>query len=401
MLYDQALLIIAATDGWLYSGDEFYRDIAVDTAGYVTRSLQLPQRGFYCGEDADSEGSEGTCYLWTKDEINDHCPDHIAEDIIRMFGVTHAGNFEGKNILYLPEGLDNSLLSEARRALLPIREQRPRPHLDDKIITAWNGLTIAALARLGALTGQPEWVQAAEQAAMFIKKHLRSEDGRLLRRWRQGEAAVPAFLEDYSFSIWGLIELYQACFRVEYLQWALQLAEDMLRLFADGDGGLYDTGSDAEKILTRGRNLQDGAIPSGNGAAALALARIGQLCGREDLRLQAEKLLHKNAGMIRRYPTAFSVSLLAASYLDGKAATLVIGGGGEVDRGKLLEIARDGYRPGLEIMLLNNEAEKLQQLAPLAGNKETERARATAWLCRGRSCQPPVNEPEQLAGLLA
>ncbi len=399
MLYDQALLMNAAIDCWLSSGDTLYRDLATDTACFVCRSLTSSDGGFYCGEDADSEGEEGTSYLWSTDEVAAHFPNDTAIGIIRTFGMTPSGNFEGRNILHLPEGLDGDLIDTARNKLLPIRNSRPQPHLDDKIITGWNGLMIAAMARLGGTTGDEEWSKRALASAHFIKTNLRSDTGRLLRRWRRGEAAIPAFLDDYTFLIWGLIELYQSLFRTEHLQWALQLTDEMLDLFTDNCGGLFDTGKDAEKILTRGRILQDGATPSGNGTAAMILARLGLLTGREDLRLQAEQILQSNAGVINRYPTAFSVSLLAASYLGRNASTLVIAGN-ESNCNEFLHAARSNYHPTMEIMVIDGNRDELERIAPIIRGKETKQNQATAWLCQNRSCREPATSPEQLAELL-
>jgi uncharacterized protein YyaL (SSP411 family) len=399
MLYDQSLLILACIDAWQFSSDPFYKDMALDVATYITRQLKSPDGAFFCGEDADSEGEEGTSYLWSVEQIRQHFDDKTASAVIRLFGISDDGNFEGGNILYLPEGLDDSLLRRSRKTLLPLRDKREQPHCDDKIITSWNGLTIAALSRLGAATGDQGLINCAMDAASFIKENLLDNNGRLLRRWRQDEAAIPAFLEDYVCLIWGITELYQAGFLTRDLMWAVQLTEEMLNLFSDGDGGLYDTGHDTEKILTRGRNLQDGAMPSGNGTAAMVLLRLGLLTGRQDFSDAGERLLHNNASLINNYPTAFSMSLIAADYLFGPGESLVIAGDEKIPT-SLLEVTRNSFHPRLELIFKRKKETEIDTVAPIVAGKTTKKDQATAWLCRDKSCLEPVTDPGQLARLL-
>jgi len=394
MLYDQALLILASIDAWQLSSDGFYRKMACDIAAYVEHRLTAPNGGFLCGEDADSEGAEGTCYLWSTDEIRANFAEPDAANILRMFGMRENGNFEGMNILHLPEGLEETQLQSCRKTLLPLRERRIQPHLDDKIITAWNGLTIAAFSRLTAATGRPEYGEIAARGATFIRQHL-YVNGRLFRRWRLGEAAIPAFLEDYAFLLWGLIELYQSRFVTADLEWSVELADKMIELFSDGKGGLFDTGHDVEKVLVRGRNRQDGAIPSGNGTAALALLRLGLLTGHEHYRRIGEKLLNGNAPLMQRYPTAFAMSLIAADVHFGPAASLVLVTDDETPTG-LTSVVNGAFHPRLTTILKKPTDPGLELIAPLVAGKTTINGQAVAWLCRGQSCQAPITEPGSL-----
>jgi len=396
MLYDQGLLILAAIDAWQASGDPFYLEMGCDTAEYILDRLLIQEGSFCCGEDADSEGAEGTFYLWTIEQISRHFDREIVQEIVRMFGMSENGNFEeGRNILYLPEGIDADLLRNCRETLIPIRNKRPAPHLDDKIICSWNGLAIAALARLGAVSDKSRYTHAAGQAAEFIRQNLVDTNNRLLRRWRRGEAAIPGFLEDYACLIWGLIEFYQARFNISDLKWAIELAGQMLEIFGDGEGGLYDTGRDAEKVLLRGRNLQDGAFPSGNGTAALVLLRLGTLTGREEFTEQGRTLLEKNAAVINRYPVELAVSIAAVDNLSGSMASLVIVTDDEPPD-HLLKVIRDSYCPGVEVLLKREGEAGLEQAVPIALGKKMIENKPTAWLCRDRTCLEPVTDPGQL-----
>jgi len=394
MLYDQALLMLASIDAWQLSGDAFYREMACDIAAYVQRRLTAPDGGFYCGEDADSEGAEGTCYLWSTDEIRANFAGTEAENLLSMFGMRENGNFEGLNILHLPEGLDEKQLEFCRNVLLPLRDGRIQPHLDDKVITSWNGLTIAAFARLAAATDQQEYAVLATQGADFVRQRLHV-NGRLRRRWRLGEAAIPAFLEDYAFLLWGLIELYQARFMTDDLEWAVALADEMINLFSDGKGGLFDAGHDVDKILIRGRNRQDGALPSGNGTAAMALLRLGLLTGHEKYNRAGEKLLNGNALLMQRFPTAFSMSLTAADNLFGPAASLVLATDDEIPTG-LAKVVNSSFHPRLTTILLRTSDRNLPKVAPVVNGKTTINGQAAAWLCRNQSCQSPIMTPGSL-----
>ena len=399
MLYDQTLLIGSCIDAYQYSGDNFYREMALDTADYILHNLSSPEGGFYCGEDADSEGSEGTYYLWDEGEVKAlFSPDEYVE-VKALFGIRADGNFEGQNIFHLPEGFDEKRVDLARSKLTLAREQRARPHLDDKIITSWNGLAISALARLGTVTEAPRLIDAAEQCARLIKKQLLTENGRLLRRWRHGEAAIPAFLEDYACLITGLIDLYQARFDNGFLSWALALADNMITLFSDKDGKFFDTGHDQVAILVRGRNIQDGAFPSGNGMAALALARLGQLSGRQNLLDQATRNITINRGWIEQHPSAFAYSIMALAALSGPSANLVLATEESIPN-DMLKTIRSEYRPFLEIVLKRESQPEITDLAPITAGKRASGERPKAWLCSQNGCHEPVTTPEELKVLL-
>ena len=401
MLYDQALLILAAVEAWQVSGDPYFAQLAEETAHYLLRDLRHEEGGFFCGEDADSEGAEGTFYLWSPEQVADALDPALAHLFCRCFDITAAGNFEGRSIPHLGQdlaalaaelNLDSTVLAErlraAREGLLARRSRRPRPHRDEKVLTAWNGLAIAALARAGAALGREELVAAAAGAAAFVGEKLRSRQGRLLRRWCDGEAAIPGFLDDYAFFCWGLLELHQARLESAYLELALELTEEMEGLFGDGQGGLYDSGSDAEEVLGRGRSLQDGAIPSGTSVAIGNLLRLGRLTGDAALEERGRQLLARALAEIERYPSVYAQALCALDFALGPEEELTLlpdadGQGME----PLLAAVRNGFFPGL-----------LLKMAPAA--EVAAGAPAGAQLCRDRTCLPPVQDAAALLGLL-
>ena len=393
MLYDQALLIIAATEAWQVSHDPAMAQIATETADYLLRELQQPMGGFYCGEDADSEGEEGIFYLWTPDQVHAALNQELAELFCRHFDITAAGNFEGRNIPNLrgepsiPDPATATRLNQAREALFAARARRVHPHLDRKLITAWNGLAIAALAKAGAALGRPDLVAAAAAAADFVRDRLRTAEGRLLRRWCDGEAAIPAFLEDYAFFCWGLLELHQARLAPEELQLALELTAAMERLFGDGAGGLFDIGSDAEEVLGRGRSLQDGAIPSGCSVAIGVLLRLGRVSGNQGMTARGLKLLALSLPEIERYPAAYAQALCALDFALSAETELSFWPGPEkTEFGPMLATLQQGFYPDL---VWRRGAGP----APAAG--------PTAQLCRDRTCLAPVQTPAELLELLA
>jgi hypothetical protein len=414
MLYDQALAAGAYVDAWLVTQDTFYAQAAREILSYVLRDLSHPEGGFYCGEDADSEGAEGIFYLWTPAQVTEILGKELGTVFCRSYDIRAAGNFEGKSIPHLEEdiatlakrvGVDPgqlaNLLAEGRRQLFAARQKRERPHRDDKLLAGWNGLAIAALARAGAALNEAELIEAARRAADFVLANLRRKDGRLLRRWRQGEAAIPAFLEDYAFLGWGLAELFLAGFESRYLESAQELSDAMLELFDDGQGGLFDTGVDAEKVLIRGRSLQDGAIPSGTSVAALNLLRLGRLTGNSAMEAKGEELLAASFDQVNRYPAAYAQLLIALDYALGpKTEVILVPAAGGSPPQELLAEQRRHFLPRTQAIVYRAGDTRLESLAPLVQGKGPVEGIAAAWVCRDQTCLPPVTAPEELAALL-
>jgi len=402
MLYDQALIAIAYLEAFQATGTAGYRQVAAEIFAYVLEEMTAAEGGFFAGQDADTEGEEGTCYLWTRDEIAAAIGHEEAELFCRLFGVTARGNFEGKNILHLSlspetfaarEGvLPQLLLADLerwRQTLLALRRRRIRPFRDEKVLTAWNGLMIAALARGYALTGEGSYLAAAQRAAAFIGTKLTTADGRLLRSCHQGKAAIPAFLEDYAFFIWGLIELHQSTLAQEYLDRARSLTGEMLRLFDGSSGeGLYETGLDAEQLPVRQQNAHDGVLPSGNSVAACNLFRLGRITGDESYLRTGEVIVRTFMGEVVRQPLASLHLLAAAGYHLGPELTVTLAGNRE-ELGELLHAVQRRFLP--QLALRYGDA---SDGYPAVGGLPT------AYVCAGGACRPPLTGAEALGRLL-
>ncbi len=413
MLYDQALTALACLDAYQYSREDFHARTAVEILEYVDRDLGDEKGGFYCGEDADSEGVEGTFYIWSPEEVRAALGEEAGRLFCRSYDISEEGNFEGRSIPHLEEdvatladriGVDprelTSLLEESRKTLFAARQERIRPHRDDKILAGWNGLAVAAFARAGAILGRPALLERGRRAAGFLLENLRGPGGRLLRRYRLGEAAIPAFLEDYAFLAWGLFELHQAGFDAAHLKGALELTAEMEELFGDGRGGLYDVGKDAEEVLVRGRTLQDGAIPAGVSVAALNLLRLGRLTGDEAMVERGRTLLSGLLSTARRYPSAYAQQLIALDYALGPRVEIVLAPKGENLPEALLQEVRRRFLPGALLLVAPPRDRDLATLSPLVAGKEAQGGKDTAYLCRDSTCLAPTTDPEAFGRLL-
>jgi uncharacterized protein YyaL (SSP411 family) len=329
MLYDQALLTLACVECFHVTGEGRYRETAEEVIEYVTRDLSSPEGGFFSSEDADSEGEEGKFYTWIPGEIETVLGRERGERFSRVYGVDEVGDIEGRGVLRVMRPLaafareagmtEEELEREfegSRRELFGVRGVRVRPARDEKILTDWNGLMIAALAKAGVVFGEPCYGEAARRAARFLMEKLRREDGRLLHRYRDGDAAIPAFLDDYAFLVWGLLELDEAASDARALEQALGLTEAMIDLFWDeGEGGFFTSGRDGERLITRRKDAYDGAIPSGNSVAAMDLLRLAKITGREDFREKAERLIETFGAVVESHPAGFSALLSALDLL--------------------------------------------------------------------------------------
>ncbi|GAV24846.1 thioredoxin [Carboxydothermus islandicus] len=415
MLYDNALLAYTYLEAYQATKKEKYARVAREVFTYVKRKMTSPEGGFYSAEDADSEGVEGKYYVWTQDEVKKVLGPEEGELFCRVYDITPEGNFEGKNIPNLIhtdlesmavkfgkslEELTESL-DRMRQKLYQEREKRVLPHKDDKILTSWNGLMIAALAKGARVLQDQELLNMAQKAAEFIFSKLRRDDGRLLARYREGEAAVLAYLDDYAFLIWGLIELYEASFEVRYLKLAVELTREMLKLFWDEKhGGLYFTGVDGEELITRPKEIYDGAMPSGNSVAALNLLRLGRMLGEEDFLQKAEEILSTFAGKVSEIPSAYSFYLLAYIFYLGPVKEVVVAGepGGE-DTRAMIEKINLAYLPNSVVLFhpIGDAGQEIQEIIPhIADKKPLPGERATVYVCENFSCKAPVVEVEML-----
>ncbi|PKM77383.1 MAG: thioredoxin domain-containing protein [Firmicutes bacterium HGW-Firmicutes-15] len=316
MLYDNALLAMSYLEADRITGSHFYGRVAGEIFTYILRDMTSPEGGFYSAEDADSEGEEGKFYAWSPDEVM-HVLGPRGAHYCEMYDITDAGNFEGRSIPNLVKNIRvtdaRAELEQERQALFAHREKRVKPHKDDKILSSWNGLMIAALAMGYRIIKDERYLQAAERAADFVLRKLRREDGRLLARYREGEALYPAYAADYAYLIWGLIELHEAGSDSRYLKAAQELNNDLLKLFWDKEkGGLFFYGEDSEKLLIRPKEVYDGAMPSDNAVATSNFLRLGRMTGNANLEERVRDQFLLFAGTINENPTAYAFWLLVA-----------------------------------------------------------------------------------------
>ena len=398
MLTDNAQLLQLYVDAWLVTGHERHRDVAVRIADYLLRDLQLSAGGFATSEDADSQGVEGAFYVWDWDAL----VDLVGEATAALLGARPEGNWEGRNILWFPEGLDDTQrheVSKARATLLEARAGRTRPALDDKVIAGWNGLAIRALAHAGRALALPAYVEAAEAAARFVWDRMRTAEGRLLRSWRDGPADIPAFLDDHGLFGLGLLELYSVTGDVVWFRSAASLANQILESFSDGEGGFYLTADDAEALLVRPRELLDNAVPSGNAAAAELLARIGLYTGERRFEKAAEDAIAPMLTAAGRHPTAFGHTLCVADVLLGPTAEIAIVGGRAEERDALHAVLAARFLPNV-VVAMSGIPETDAVDVPLLRERVAVHGLASAYVCQRFVCHAPVTDPAALRASL-
>jgi len=402
MLYDQALLARTYLEAYQATGSAEYASTAREIFDYVLRDMTDRDGAFYSAEDADSaedpsrpeEKREGAFYVWTARQVEEALGKEEAEIFGRLYGVQLHGNvahdpmgeFSGKNILYHAHpGKDPA---GAKQKLFAARARRPRPHLDDKILADWNGLMIASLAFGSRVLDDPKYAEAARRAADFILAKMVRKDGRLLHRYRDGEAAIPGHLEDYAFLIHGLADLYEATFEQKYLDEAKRLTGEMIRLFRDErQGGFFLTGSDAEKLLVRQKELYDGAIPSGNSVAALDLIRVGRLTEEKGFEEKAARLMETFSGQVKTQPTAFPQLLIALDFALGPSNEIMIAGAPDDPAVRqMLRVIYGRFLPN-KVVALHPPGDARW---PMIGGKPT------AYVCRNYACNLPTNSPDQV-----
>ncbi len=414
MLYDQAMLLMAYTECWLLTKDDLYRQTAEEIVAYVFRDMTDQLGGFYSAEDADSEGQEGKFYVWTFEELEECLPPEDFSLFAALYGIEPDGNFEeeatrqptGENIPHLAcsvadfarkrEQEPGTLIQrneEIRRRLFALREERIHPGKDDKILTDWNGLMIAALAIAGRAFGASHYIEAADKAWRFIQSALRDESGRLLHRYRDGDAAIPAFLDDYAFVAWGAWELYQATGQPRYLRATQSLADEMLLLFGQEErGGFTMSAADNEKLISSSRTAYDGAIPSGNSVAAFLLAKLGKLLSRDQYLEVSLRSIESFAEEIRRYPMGFGMMLMAFDLHRGSTAEIVLAGeSGTAQYQDLKTVLDERYLP-FAVVVVNDSSEVLEDLVESTAYQTALDGRATIYLCENYSCQAPIQE---------
>lgn len=398
MLYDNALLARVYLHAWQVTGNLLFRDISEEILDFVMRGMAGPAGGFYSALDADSEGEEGKFYLWTAGEIRSVLGSE-ATTFMEAQGVTEAGNFEGKSILtFSGTAAEREALAPARRKLRALRDLRAKPARDEKVLTAWNGLALAALAEAGRVLDRKDYLEAAESNAGFLLDSLRTPDGRLLHSWREGNARVNGYLADHTHLIEGLLELYQSDFDPRWYVAAKGLADMMVAHF-NGPAGFYDTSDDHESLIVRPRDSQDNAVPSGNGMAATVLQRLAALAVQPRYAEAAQESLGRIEPMLAGYPLGFGQWLIALEQAVAHPHEIaIVGEPGAADTNALLRVCTAGYHPGRTVALGRPgteapDVELLEGRPPVKG-------RAAAYVCVGYTCLPPVTEASELEALL-
>jgi len=408
MLYDNALLLMAYTECYQITKNPLYKQISEQIITFIKREMLDQQGGFYSAIDADAEGVEGKYYVWGYEEVFDILGEELGEIYADAYGMTPYGNFEWKNIPNLigsnfekiavehdlsAEAL-NELLERARLQLLEAREKRVYPEVDDKILTGWNGLMIAALAKAGNVFSKQEYVDLAERANQFIWENL-FQNHRLLARYRDGESKYAAYIDDYAFLLWGALELYEATFSLEHLKKARKLADLMSKLFWDEkDGGFYFSSKDSETLIASDKEIFDGAIPSGNSVAAVMLTRLGYATGETTYLDRAEEMYHSFYEDINGRAIASPFFMISILLSDNPTKEVVIlGEASDAAREKVVESLTSRFTPDITL-LAADRPEQFAEIAPFAAAYKKLDERATIYVCENFACQAPTTDTE-------
>ena len=426
MLYDQALLTMAYTEAFQVTGNTEFEQTAREIIAYVLRDMTSKQGGFYSAEDADSEGEEGKFYLWSREEVESLLPADDARLLLKIFHAEKGGNFRDEatgrkaaaNILHLtkplsvsaaeigmPEEKLRAMIEAARRRLFSTREMRAHPFKDDKILTDWNGLMIAALARASQALDDPAYALPAQQAADFILDSMRLPNGRMLHRYREEEAAVSATLDDYAFFIWGLIDLYEATFEARYLQAAIMLNRDLLDHFWDetGEGGFFFSADDGEALLLRQKEIYDGALPSGNSVALHNLLRLARMTANADFEKKAARMGMAFASMVLQQPSAATHFLTAFDFALGPSCEVVIAGSlRQAETRHFLKKLREPFLPDKVVLLRteDDEGRSLARIAPFAEHMAPLNGKPAVYVCSNFACSSPTTDAGEMLRLL-
>lgn len=397
MLYDNAMLIYTYSEAYRLEENPLYERVVKECIRYVLRELRDPAGGFYCAQDADSDGEEGKYYTFTPEEIVDVLGASEAKSFCGRYDITAQGNFEGKSIANLLKTEDYEreyeALGEQKERLFAYRGRRTRLHRDDKILTSWNGMMIAALAKAAAVFEQEEWLAAAKQAWNFVKERLQDKDGGLYVRYREGEAKGAGQLGDYAFMVWALLELYDSSYEAGYLEEALRLASELERLFADEEnGGCYLYSGEGEQLIARPKDTYDGAVPSGNSVAGLVFTRLAALTAQERWQRSRDKQLSFIAGEARQYPMASAFGLMAMMEVLYPSQEIVLVSEEQKTPAKVREILKHWNSLKNKFVLVKNahNAAGLEKEIPFLSAYSITEGRTAVYVCRDARCEPPV-----------
>ncbi len=397
MLYDNAQLARVYLHGWQVTGEPLFRAVVEETLDYVVREMTDPAGGFYATQSAETEGEEGKFFVWSSEEIERLLGDQ-APRFMDLYGVTPGGNFEGQNVLtFFGTWEERQATAHARRRLFEARQQRARPERDEKVLTSWNGLMLAAFAEAGQALDRDDYLEVARRNAAFLLDELRAADGHLLRTWRDDQPKGRGYLEDYAHLIDGLLALYEATFDPRWYRAACELGDLMLEHFQAPEGGFFDTSPAHEELVIRPQTLQDNAVPSGNSMATFVLLRLSQLSVEPRYADVARRALRQVQELLGQYPLGFGLWLSALNYaLAPTREIAVVGDPQAPDVQAMLEICRDGYRPHQVLAA----GEPGDPRVPLLEDREQLDGKATAYVCVEFTCRNPVTDPDELRALL-
>ncbi len=409
MLYDNAQLVQLYLDAWLVSHNREYAEVTRDIVRYVLRDMTHPEGGFYSAEDADSEGKEGKFYCWTKEELQKQLNPEEFKVASHYFGVTEKGNFvdhsdpnplPNQNVLSIKHAKlsdsDRPFLQSAKQKMFAVRSKRVRPHLDDKVLASWNGLMLGALARASVVLDDPGFLAAAEKNAAFIRAKLWDEESRTLyHRWRDGERDQVQLLDAYSNMIDGMLYLYEATLNPKHLEFARVLAESMIGKFYDAKEGGFWQSTESPDLILRIKDDYDGAEPSGNSMAVLALLRLGAITDNPKYKETAEKSLNLFRNRLQRIPQAVPYLLQGLDFLMEEPRRAVVAGDFKAPEVRtLLQAVHSVYQPNKVVLGNAGPVEEFAKTLPLREGKPV------VYICTGTACQPPTADPEQLRRLL-
>ncbi len=409
MLYDNAQLAQLYLDAYLLSGDDRHAGIARDILNYVLRDMTHPQGGFYSAEDADSEGHEGKFYCWTQEELSKLLTPEEFRVAGHYFGITEKGNFmdhshpqplANQNVLSIVDPtlteVQKALLDQAKTKMFQARSKRVRPHLDDKVLASWNGQMLGAMARAYAVLGDAPYLAAAQKNLAFLEAKLwDARSGTLYHRWRDEERDDVQLLEAYAFLLAGVIDLYEVTLDPKQLDFAIALAESMLAKFYDAEnGGFWQSAAEAKNLILRVKEDYDGAEPSGNSVATLALLKLGKITDRKEFTGAAEKTLRLFADRLQQMPQAVPFLLQALDFSMEEPRRAVVAGSPESPKTRaLVRLVHSVYQPNKVVLGNTGAVEAFAKTLP-------EKEGPLVYLCTGTSCQPPTRDSQQLKTLL-
>ncbi|MFC0015660.1 MULTISPECIES: thioredoxin domain-containing protein [Allobacillus] len=405
MLYDQAFLLMAYTEAYQVTRNPFYQQISEQIIQFVKREMTSEEGFFYSGIDADSEGQEGKYYVWSYEEVYQILGEQLGDLYTDAYQITKQGNFEGKNIPHL---IDVDLkqvaerhqlsvheiskqLEEARNLLLNEREKRIYPHVDDKMLTSWNAMMITALLKAAKAYQQPEYTDMASQALTFIEENM-YQNSRLMARYREKDVKYKAYLDDYAYLAWAYLEYYEIDFDLTYLQIAKQLMDELFTLFWDDqEGGFFFYGDDGETLIDREKEIQEGAIPSGNSVAGVLLARLGSLTGESNYIEKLEAMYHLFYPTVQKHPYVTSFFLQSLLMTDFPSKEIVLLGNKEADSfNEFIQHYQQSYNP--QLSLIAGNATELVKVAPFAEGYRQINGQTTIFVCENFSCQVPTTD---------